>query len=177
MLSGQLDIAKARIIVEQVRLLSDAQARTVVDKILPEAGAKTTSQLRYRLARLVIAIDPTAARKRYREAVKNRRVWYGREEEGTSSLGGRYLPVEQAAAAFDHLDALATALLDAGDTRGLDELRADVLLNLLQGRTTPLHSNPAAATTGTGATGGEGGGKEARTGPAANAEAGRGEAT
>src|SRR5262245_34212387 len=175
MLSGQLDIAKARIIVEQVRLLSDAQARTVVDKILPEAGAKTTSQLRYRLARLVIAIDPAAARKRYREAVKNRRVWYGREEEGTASLGGRYLPVEQAAAAFDHLDALATALIDAGDTRGLDELRADVLLNLLQGRTTPLHPHAEPAPTGTAGTGGERGGNGATPGSAAAADAGGGD--
>ena len=142
MRAGQIDAHKAKVICEQVRLLTDAQARAVVDKILPEAAGKTTGQLRYRLARLVITIDPAAARKRYREAVTRRQVWCGREEEGTLSLGGRYLPADRAAAAFDHLDTLATALLEAGDTRGVEALRADVMLDLLQGLITDLQPNP-----------------------------------
>ena len=142
MRAGQIDAHKAKVICEQVRLLTDAQARAVVDKILPEAAGKTTGQLRYRLARLVITIDPAAARKRYREAVKRRQVWCGREEEGTLSLGGRYLPADRAAAAFDHLDTLATALLEAGDTRGVEALRADVMLDLLQGLITDLQPDP-----------------------------------
>ena len=47
MLAGQIDAHKAKVIAEQVRLLSDDQARAVVDKILPEAAGKTTGQLRY----------------------------------------------------------------------------------------------------------------------------------
>ena len=96
------------------------------------------------LARLVITIDPDAARKRYREAVKHRQVWCGREEEGTLSLGGRRLPADRAAAAFDRLDALATALHEAGDTRGLEALRADVMLDLLQGLITNPQPHPDA---------------------------------
>ena len=138
MLAGHIDAHKARVISDQLLCLSDEQARAVVEKILPEAAGKTTGQLRHRLARLVITIDPAAARKRYREAVKHRQVWCGREEEGTLSLGGRRLPADRAAAAFDHLDTLASALLEAGDTRGLEELRADVMLDLLQGLITDL---------------------------------------
>ena len=145
MLAGEIDAHKAKVIAEQVRLLSDEQARAVVDKILPEAAGKTTGQLRYRLAKLVITIDPDAARKRYREAVTGRQVWCGREEEGTLSLGGRRLPADRAAAAFDHLDALATALHEAGDTRGLEALRADVMLDLLQGLTTNPQPHPDTA--------------------------------
>ena len=145
MLAGQIDAHKAKVIAEQVRLLSDEQARAVVDKILPEAAGKTTGQLRYRLAKLVITIDPDAARKRYREAVTGRQVWCGREEEGTLSLGGRRLPADRAAAAFDHLDALATALHEAGDTRGLEALRADVMLDLLQGLITNPQPHPDTA--------------------------------
>ncbi len=145
MLAGHIDAHKARVICDQLLLLTDEQARAVVDKILPEAAGKTTGQLRYRLARLVITIDPDAARKRYREAVTHRQVWCGREEEGTLSLGGRHLPADRAAAAFDHLDALATALLEAGDTRGLEELRADVMLDLLQGLITDLQPDPDTA--------------------------------
>ncbi len=142
MLAGQIDAHKARVISDQLLCLSDEQARAVVEKILPEAAGKTTGQLRHKLARLVITIDPAAARKRYREAVKHRQVWCGREEEGTLSLGGRRLPADRAAAAFDHLDTLATALLEAGDTRGLEELRADVMLDLLQGLITDLQPDP-----------------------------------
>ena len=145
MLAGHIDAHKAKVIAEQVRLLSDEQARAVVDKILPEAAGKTTGQLRYRLAKLVITIDPDAARKRYREAVTGRQVWCGREEEGTLSLGGRRLPADRAAAAFDHLDALATALHEAGDSRGLEALRADVMLDLLQGLTTNPQPAPDTA--------------------------------
>ncbi len=145
MLAGQIDAHKARVISDQLLCLSDEQARAVVDKILPEAAGKTTGQLRHKLARLVITIDPAAARKRYREAVKHRQVWCGREEEGTLSLGGRRLPADRAAAAFDHLDTLATALLEAGDTRGLEELRADVMLDLLQGLITDLQPDPDTA--------------------------------
>ena len=142
MRSGEIDAHKARVICDQLLLLSDEQARAVVEKILPEAAGKTTGQLRYKLARLVITIDPDAARKRYRERVTHRQVWCGREEEGTLSLGGRHLPADRAAAAFDHLDALATALLEAGDTRGLEALRADVMLDLLQGLITDLQPDP-----------------------------------
>ena len=142
MLAGHIDAHKARVISDQLLCLSDEQARAVVEKILPEAAGKTTGQLRHKLARLVITIDPAAARKRYREAVKHRQVWCGREEEGTLSLGGRRLPADRAAAAFDHLDTLATALLEAGDTRGLEELRADVMLDLLQGLITDLQPDP-----------------------------------
>ena len=142
MLAGQIDAHKARVISDQLLCLSDEQARAVVEKILPEAAGKTTGQLRHKLARLVITIDPAAARKRYREAVKHRQVWCGREEEGTLSLGGRRLPADRAAAAFDHLDTLATALLEAGDSRGLEELRADVMLDLLQGLITDLQPDP-----------------------------------
>ncbi len=142
MRAGDIDAHKARVICDQLLLLSDEQARAVVEKILPEAAGKTTGQLRYRLARLVITIDPDAARKRYRERVTHRQVWCGREEEGTLSLGGRHLPADRAAAAFDHLDALATALLEAGDTRGLEALRADVMLDLLQGLITNLQPDP-----------------------------------
>ncbi len=142
MLAGQIDAHKARVISDQLLCLSDEQARAVVAKILPEAAGKTTGQLRHKLARLVITIDPAAARKRYREAVTHRQVWCGREEEGTLSLGGRRLPADRAAAAFDHLDTLATALLEAGDGRGLEELRADVMLDLLQGLITDLQPDP-----------------------------------
>ncbi len=142
MLAGHIDAHKARVISDQLLCLSDEQARAVVEKILPEAAGKTTGQLRHKLARLVITIDPAAARKRYREAVKHRQVWCGREEEGTLSLGGRRLPADRAAAAFDHLDTFATALLEAGDTRGLEELRADVMLDLLQGLITDLQPDP-----------------------------------
>ena len=61
MLAGDIDAHKAKVICEQLLLLSDEQARAVVDKILPEAAGKTTGQLRYKLARRVAAAHCCAA--------------------------------------------------------------------------------------------------------------------
>src|SRR5262249_37191358 len=46
------------------------------------------------------------------------------------------LPVERVAAAMERLDALARAARNDGDSRTMDQLRADAFLDLLEGRYT-----------------------------------------
>src|SRR5262245_20578005 len=143
-LAGHLDAAKARVCYQTVQVLDDDQtARAIIDRVLPEASEKTTAQLRAKLTRLVIKADPYAARKRYRNGMENRRVDHGQEHDGTWLLGGRFLPAAEAIAAYGHLEALATALHNAGDPRSLDQLRADLLLELLSGK--PVIVPPAPA--------------------------------
>jgi Domain of unknown function (DUF222) len=145
MLCGHLDAAKARVLCQAVAVLDDdATARALIERVLPEAAEKTTAQLRAKLSRLVLRADPDAARKRYRRGLGFRRLEHGQDTDGTWRLGGRFLPAAQAAAAYARLDALATAWHQAGDPRGLDQLRADLFLDALTGQ--PLAAPPTPAT-------------------------------
>ena len=56
------------------------------------------------------------------------------------TCSGLDLPAEDALAATNRLTALARALKQAGDPRSLDQLRADTFLNLLLGNTCSHHS-------------------------------------
>jgi hypothetical protein len=133
--AGRIDLTKARAIIAELELLEDGQARAVLDRLLPEVDQLTSGQIRDRLRRLVLAVDPEAVRRRYRKAVEQRCVDHDVYANGTSALSGMYLPKEKAAAAWDHIDRIAHAIKAAGDAagRGIDAIRADVFADLLAG--------------------------------------------
>lgn len=131
--SGRIDLARARVLDEETAALPPPLARQLVDLVLPAAGGWTTGQLRARLRKLVIAADPEAAAQRQREALTRRRIEHGLDQDGTATLAGCHLPPERAAAAAARIDALARAAKRSGDTRSLDELRADLFLEILNG--------------------------------------------
>ena len=137
MLAGRIDWPKAKVLADGITGLDPQTARTVTGRLLPDAAERTTGQLRARLAKLVILADPDAARRRYRQGLKGRRVEHGREDDGTARLTGRWLPAARAAAANSRIQAIADWIKDGGDTRTVDQIRADILLDLLQGRPVP----------------------------------------
>ena len=112
MLAGQLDWPKARVLADGVTGLDPETARTITARLLPDAAERTTGQLRARLAKLIILADPDAARRRYRQGLKGRRVEHGREDDGTARLTGRWLPAARAAAANSRIQAIAAAMLN-----------------------------------------------------------------
>ncbi|HEX6231889.1 MAG TPA: DUF222 domain-containing protein [Jiangellaceae bacterium] len=81
MLAGELDEPRARAFVDWTTGLTDAQAETVCAQLLPEAPALTVGELIDRIKRACLAIDPDWAHKRYREAVRTRRVHGSRNPE------------------------------------------------------------------------------------------------
>lgn len=131
--AGVIDLPKARVLVEETTALPEQAARRMVEAMLPVAGGLTTGQLRARLRRWVIAADPEAATRRQRRAVGQRRVEHGLDSDGAATLAGYHLPPDRAAAAAARIDALARAAKHAGDPRTLDQLRADVYLDVLNG--------------------------------------------
>jgi hypothetical protein len=131
--AGLIDRERAKVFVESTLGVEEFLARRVAATLLPEAPDLTTGQLTYRLRRLVLEADPTASKKRYEEAVAERKVVRGVNPDGTAYLSGCNLPVEQAAAADERLDALARAAKRAGDGRPVDQIRADIYLSLLAG--------------------------------------------
>ncbi len=132
---GVLDRRRVRVLVQGTAHLDVELARQVAARVLPQAAEWTTGQLAYRLRQLCIEIDPEAAAARYAAAVEERRVVAGMNPQGAMDIWAFDLPAARAAQAMDRLDALARRLRSRGESRTMDQLRADVLLDLLCGDT------------------------------------------
>src|SRR6266536_1430510 len=135
--AGVIDLHRARLIAEATRMLSDAAARTVEEKVLPAAGGMTTGALRAALRRAVITDDPQGAEERRKETERQAKVSLYPDEENTVTLAGQRLPVIHATAAMARIRAMARAMKASGAGGGLDLLCAQVYLGLLLG-TQPL---------------------------------------
>jgi hypothetical protein len=134
MLAGRIDERKARIFSEKTRpIADDTLAGKIVDEVLREAEQLTHEQVRARLTYRINKYDPDAAARRAERAQAMRRVDYQVTDEGTAIINASGLPVEQAAAAIERVDAFALAARLDGDPRTLQQLRADALVGLLAG--------------------------------------------
>ena len=133
MAAGELDRRRVLTFLHATSHLTTAQARDVVDRIIDAAPNLTTGQLASRLRRLCTEAHPDDAERRYETAVADRRVVVEPTVSGTSNLLGLELPPHRLAAGLARINELAKGLKTAGETRTMDQLRADVLLDLLEG--------------------------------------------
>lgn len=135
---GRIDLPRARALCDGVEYLNDdVAANEILAGFIDEAEELTTGQIRVRLARRVLEHDPEAARERYDKAVKQRTVETLSNPDGTANLSGWNLPADRVAAISDMLDDLARHL--GGDGRTMDQKRADVFLDLLEGKHLNYH--------------------------------------
>jgi len=133
--AGQIDRERADVIAYETALLDDELAVAVEQLVIEDAERLTTSGLRARLRRAVIAADPAAARRRAEKAVRDARVeLYDERSGGTAALSGRDLPVPAALAADQRIDHAARELKASGIAATLAQLRAAVFLGLLTGQ-------------------------------------------
>jgi hypothetical protein len=125
---GDIDLYKARAIAEAcARLDDDAVVAAVQARVLPRAGQQSGAQLKQALRRAVAALDPHGEQRRHESAVKDRRVRLSPVEDGMAELWAR-LPADHAVALYTMLDGLArAAAAEPGETRTLEQLRADTL--------------------------------------------------
>ncbi len=128
---GDLDTSRAKVIVRGTEHLSESAARMVADLMLVDAAGMTTGQIAARLRKLCIDVDPDDAATRYDTAVEDRHVELRPNPDGTAWLAGYDLPPDRAAQAADRINRLAQHLRRNGETRTIDQLRADVFLDLL----------------------------------------------
>jgi hypothetical protein len=131
--SGELDLYRAETIVSHTGHLPEGDARFVAEQVLVEAPGLTAAQIRVRVQRLCYLASPEDAQLRYGEAVRNRFVQVRGNEFGTATLEGSDLPPDRAEAAYRRLTRLANRLKRKGEERTMDQLRADLLLELLLG--------------------------------------------
>ncbi len=128
---GDLDTPRAKTIIRGTEHLSESAARMVADLILVDAVDLTTGQIAARLRKLCIDVDPDDAAGRYDTAVEDRHVELRPNPDSTAWLAGFNLPPDRAAQAVDRINRLAQHLRGRDETRTIDQLRADIFLDLL----------------------------------------------
>jgi len=130
---GDLDLRRTKTILYGTEHLPTAVAQAVVEKILPEAPELTTGQIGARLRRLCVEMDPAEAKGRFENAVEGRRVVMQPTADGTADLLGLHLQPDRAAAAAERINTIARSLNIAEEPRTIDQIRADVYLDILEG--------------------------------------------
>ena len=133
LLSGDVDMRRAKTIVYGTTHLPVDTARKVVDQVIERAPGLTTGQLGARIRTLCIESDPDEAEDRYQHAVQDRRVVASMTEAATANLAAYDLPPDRVAAAMARIHHLAQSLNTRHESRTMDQLRADVFLDLLDG--------------------------------------------
>ena len=135
LINGIIDLRRAKTFSYATSHLPTPVARLVTERIIDTAGELNSGELRARLDKAVIETDPDGARERYEEQVKERRLIAERSPNGTGNLLGLDLPPHLVTAASRTINHHARRLKTKGETRTMDQLRADVYLDLLLGNT------------------------------------------
>jgi Domain of unknown function (DUF222) len=171
--AGTIHPVHVRIIEDETSVLSAERAARADAVLAGAAESKTFGQLRGYAHRLVLKLDPDAARKRKEAARREAHVRRFREGSGNAGMVARELPPDEVLASWQHVEQRALDLRAAGLPGTLRELRVRAYLDLLQERDSRLapaapgtapcaapdgpygDSRPAAPPDGTGGSGSE----------------------
>jgi hypothetical protein len=146
---GEIDLTRARVLVDALAEVPVELAFDVQDQVLPGAGARTAAELTRDVARALVIADPAGAQDRTVHARDRRRL--DRPRPLPDGMAGVWavLPAADALVVDSTVDSIARAGRAAGDPRTLDQLRADVFVDLLLGRVEgPECHGPSTALTG-----------------------------
>jgi len=140
--AGQIHPVHLRIIEDETRILSPEHAAQADEILAGKARTATYGELRYAARRLVLKLDPDAARRRKETAARrDAEVRRFREDSGNAGMIARELPCDEVLASWQHVDQRARDLRAAGMPGSIRELRIRAYLDLLQER----DSRPAPA--------------------------------
>jgi hypothetical protein len=148
--AGQIHAVHLRIIDDETRILSPELAAQADEILAEKARSQTYGELRYAAHRLVLKLDPDAARRRKENAAKREaEVRRFREDSGNAGMIARELPCDEVLAAWQHVNQRAHDLRAAGMPGSLRELRIQAYLDLLQERDSrDAQARPPAGRTG-----------------------------
>ena len=122
-----IDWPRARVVVESLEHVHPVVAQEVEDRVLPTAAGATPAQLRHRIARLLHELDPADAVERHERARERRCVTRPRALPDGMATMTATLTVDAAVRLDACLQAAALAARSDGDSRSVDQLRADAL--------------------------------------------------
>jgi hypothetical protein len=139
---GDIDVRRAKVLARHTSHLTVATARGVVDQIITDAPHLTTGQLAEHVKELAIEANPAEAEDRYHHTVDQRRVVAQPTVAGAADLAIYDAPPDRVAAAMRRINHLARSHRRQGETRTMDQLRADVALDLLMGQGKDSEAGP-----------------------------------
>ena len=133
-LAGQVDRPRVRVFCQYLINLTPGQVRRICAVAVPRAPKLTTGQLALLLRRMVIAVDPGAADRWYRQGIVDRGVTAYPDADGTITVSAHGLPADEAEAACQRIERIADAAKRAGHPGRIGQIRCDLFLGLLDGR-------------------------------------------
>ncbi|UWX97346.1 HNH endonuclease [Arthrobacter zhaoxinii] len=138
---GQLSYQHAQVVLDQCQNVPAGALPELESDLLKAAEGQTRSQFSARARRLREKKYPDTISKRHLTAFEQRKVTLDREEDGMSCLSA-YLRAAEAQQIYTTLSTAARGEQVAGDSRTTDQLRADILAQLLMGglRSTQIDS-------------------------------------
>jgi hypothetical protein len=129
--AGRVDLHRVKVLAEGTQFLSDHDAGRVDAMLAPGMGRWTTGELRDKIRRAVIRVDPAAAQRRARHAARKARfALYGNEDQ-TATAAIERMPAHLGAAVKARINAIARAARAAGMTDPMPLLEAKVATGLL----------------------------------------------
>ena len=131
---GRLDRARSAVFATELAHLDEFTAQTIAMALCLAAENMTTGQLRAELRRMILMVDPDAARRRAEKARGEARVEAWQESSGNGAISGRELPTAEMISADKRISAIARFLKSAGTPGSMDQIRAAVFSALLNGR-------------------------------------------
>jgi hypothetical protein len=144
--AGQIHPVHVRIIEDEIRFLTEEDAAKADAVLAEQAPGMTFGELRHAAHKLVLKLDPDAARKRKEAARQEAHVRRFRENSGNAGMVARELPSDEILASWQHVEQRALDLRAAGLPGTLQELRVRAYLDLLQERDSrPLLADPGSA--------------------------------
>lgn len=124
---GEISALHACALAEETDALTDDQAHAVEERVLGRRRWRTVPQLRRAVRRAISAADPVTAEVAHASAAERRTVTRIADRDGMAALTA-WMPAPGVELIFTALDACA-ARKGAGDPRGIDARRADVLVD------------------------------------------------
>lgn len=128
---GDITVKHVEILVDELDQLPPDLRSQVTARALELAEAESVGPFRRALVALIETVQAPTLEERYQSAVRRRRIGVERGEDGMGTLYA-HAPLVALQAIFGRATQIAkTITADAGETRTLDQVRADVLCDLL----------------------------------------------
>lgn len=133
---GRLDEYRARVVGEELRDAAPETCALVVARIADGLGSEPAAALRRRVRRVLGAVDPDLMRAKASRARSERslRRWPG-DEPGVDTWMGSF-PAEMSRSGWAVVDGLAREYVRGGRATGVEQARADALMDLIHSRAT-----------------------------------------
>ncbi|AXB41894.1 hypothetical protein A4R43_04600 [Amycolatopsis albispora] len=131
---GSIPLTVAERVRDATTWLPDSKLPEVDALLEDKLEGRNPTQARRITTRTAAKVDQEGHADRAKGARRGRQVRLRHGDTGTASLAVTSAPVERAIAAYANVDQLARRLKTADETRTLDQLRADTMLDLLMGK-------------------------------------------